>query len=838
MDDNATNWLQTLFADGLVKNAPHENIPQYAVAGLVNAHSYKKEIQPRLASWLWAELQPPPWRDDCGEELTRYAMEKVDDIVTSDDSIFSQSFVSRFIAWPTDDGYYHDEITEYISGTQVRVSLSGDRDLVSGCYIHGRINLNIWHKKARKKVWQIGNRVYTSPVDYSHYAECLCVSRRTPSNVISGWGEMEEHGAIGNSNGIFKLSFDGPIGILWRMNSPVPDVLLEGRKRRNIHKKRYDYLLSMARLDGAGIRSRRNAKIVQQSGTTLLDLDTVPNRDYSTYWTEKPIGDDSSGSKIGGRLTCGNLSDTHKNPGYYRTIAAPGASFKFTHNDNEAEFLVDMSTTGSNVSNMQEVLDSIVAAINTLFPWIRGRYDDEGYFEFTTGEESNATLDFMGEGTSGTDISVIMKGAGGDGATVDNSWAYTAPNQVGVCYIPRDQGKYEWHWTHYTKWRTTDISENGADPRTTKAGEELTPLKFTWCGDYRVAGAFYASKTNGVITAEIGTFEKADEGTPLDWEDGDVDTIAEYISPTQVRIGLDYYGGGSKSLQACAIGGGRVLRASQSGYIVSLKTEENTDTFSKTECDARKTIYWSNGYESIITEALSGDRVRVHDNAVRNTQGITMDPVCRVVTDITTDETLRTRMDEKHTGLLNMRFKAPLPNCNILSVVPGFMLTAKRGDSIIPYCDLAVGMKYLAGYYLPSRQTLDNIEGAIQFIKKSPNYFLVWCSNSLWGGPTNNPDIKKLPEFGEWYSVLHADVIDIDTGAVDWGSIVEVEHGTFELICQDMSVRQLVGQKYGEDLTYNGEEQDIIATDLKLCWNLGSSAYGKTLGHVLWRTLK
>ena len=837
-DDNLENWNQTNFSDGLVKNAPHEDIPVNAVAGLINAHSFDTEIQPRLASWLWSDLQPPPWRDGCGGELKNLYMSKVNNVVTCDQDVFNYDSVSCYIAWPTDDGeYYHDEIAEYISENQVRMALSGIDRESDGCYIHGRLNINSWHKIQRKKIWQFGKRIYTSSYKYRGYSECLCVSRRMPSNVISDWDDSDNDGVFGNSNGIFKLSFDQSVGILWRANGPVPHILLYGRQRRKEHNYRYDYLYSMARIAGAGIRDRTNAKLLQQSGTTQLNTGIIPNRDYSTHWREKPIGNNDSSVKIGCRLICAEMSDVNKDPAYYRTIEAPGASFKFTHNEYEAEFIVDMSTTGTNVQSMHEVAGSLQKCINTLFPWIIVKYNDGGYFTFDTGREKNASIGYLGAGTTGTDISEIIKGTEADGAKINDSWGYTEPNQVGVFFIPLDQDYFEWHWTHYTKWRTTDISENGAEPRTTENGEELTPLKFTWCGDFRVAAAFYASKAHGIVTAIVGTFEKADEGTPLKWEDGDTETIIEYLSPKKVRVGTDYYGG-TKPLQACAIGAGRVMRASQDGYIVTLYNVYTDDYFSKTECDERKTIFWSTGYESIIVEVISSNQVRVHENLSKELQGITLDPMYRVITDITTDETLRNRMDEKHIGLLNMRYKEAMPNCNILRMVPGFMVTAQRGDSLIHYCDLANNMRYNVGYYLMSRQIIDKIEGSIQLIRKAPNYILVWCIDSLWSIPTNNPDIETLPDFGEYYGVLHADVVDEYLGAIDWGSIQEIDKGTFELLCHDMSVRQVINRMYSEDLTFNSLEQDIIAKDLKECWNIGASAYGRTLGHVFWRTRK
>lgn len=838
-DDNLSMWRQTEFGDGLVKNAPHDNIPSRAVAGLINAHSYDTEIHPRLGSWLWSDLQPPAWRNDCEEEKSGYALEKSGDTVTCDEEIFSEPLVSCYIAWPVDDGYFHDEIIEYLSATSVRTSVSGDRELTEGCYIHGRMNINRWHKRDRKKIWQWGKRIYTSPVDYSRFDECLCISRKQPSNVISDWDEMDSYSMIGNSSGIFKLSFDASTGMFWKANSPIPTVLLEGCQKRKNHRYRHDVLYSVCRLGSQGLRDRRTATLLQQSGTTRLNLETTPNRDYSTYWTEKQVGPNDSASKTGCKLTCARMSDTHKDPAYYRTITPPGASFGFTHNDITEQFIVDMSTTGTNVQSMSDVANSIQEAINNVFPFVIVEYDDnEEHFEFTTGEEKNSTIGFLTAGTSGTDISETIKGRVTDGGSIDDKWSSTSPLQVGVLYVPQDYGEYEWHWTHFTLWMTTDISANGADPRTTESGLELSPLKFTWSGDYRIAGSFYASKTDNIITAEIGTFEKADEGTPYKWEDGSVDTIVEYLTPKKVRVGSEYYDGGTKPLQAGAIGGGRVLRASQSGNIVTIESVYNDDTWSSIECDERKTIYWANGYASVIVKVLSDNTVQVHDSATRPTQGATIDPTCRVVTITTTDEDLRCRMDEKHIGLLNMRYKEPMPSCNILKIVPGFMVTSRRDSSLIYYCDLPNNAKYNAGYHLLNRQVIDKIEGSIQIIRKTSNYLLVWCANSLWSIPTNNPDIKELPEFGEWYGILHADIVDEYTGAVDWGGIEEIEQGAFELVCQDQSVRQLVNRQYSEDFTYNSLEHDIVATDMKGCWNLGASVYGRTLGHVFWRTRK
>jgi hypothetical protein len=95
-----------------------------------------------------------------------------------------------------------------------------------------------------------------------------------------------------------------------------------------------------------------------------------------------------------------------------------------------------------------------------------------------------------------------------------------------------------------------------------------------------------------------------------------------------------------------------------------------------------------------------------------------------------------------------------------------------------------------------------------------------------------------MPEFGEEYAVLDADVIDEAIGVVDWASVQEVSYGTFEMLCTDGSWRQLLNLRYTQDLTVNENGQDMIGRDLKLNWNVGESCYTKKTGHIWWGTLR
>lgn len=440
----------------------------------------------------------------------------------------------------------------------------------------------------------------------------------------------------------------------------------------------------------------------------------------------------------------------------------------------------------------------------------------------------------------GTPVAALMMITVATGAMLDNANIYAQPYSFGVFTVPPALGtNREWHWTHYVKYRSTDIGPLGVTSRIGPNNEILPPLKFTYTVEVRVAGAFYAYRTceTGIVTAVRGTFQIYDEGTALLWENGEIDTIIQWISDTQVRVSGpgDYYYCEDIPLQACAIGGGSVTRASQTGTTV---TREGGEVF--TAADERRTIWWSSDQTSIIRTFVDANTVIVWDSATRDTQGITFGPTSRYINDNVNDETLRNRQGELHVGLLTNRFWEEMPNVNAGDIVPGFMITAVRDTSLIYYCQLGTSLKYLSGCHMPSRQVADKVEESIQSIRIMPNKVIVWCKGSTWGGPTNQPRIFKLPEFGESFAVLYFDVIDANMGVTDTGSIQKIRSGLLEMVCSDNSLRQFDGFKYSEDFTMEPSTgQDRIKRDLKLCWGIGVSTYDEErLGHVIWRTLR
>ena len=817
---------------GLIKNAPHDDLPDGSVAGLINAHSFPTEWQPRLGTEIFSEVLPPVIRSG----IRAY---KTGNRIIALTGSFSEADVSRYFVWSDEDE--HDEIQVYISDTEVQTDTTGDKDPMWGCWIHGRLNMWGFHKTSHKHAMLWESEVYVYDELMTSKTKAICVSRESPTNAVSTWDEQDEYGVIFNSNGIYLLDFTGTGDwpLIFKRNTNVPSVVIEDEARNDYKRIRYDYIYAMARIGGKGIRDRTIAgsKIVQQSGSTALqEIGSDREKDWGTIWREKKI---DNGTKTCGRLYGAVVNTDYQTPTWWNAVAAPGVSMRVTINGRTENFVVDMGPAGYNVSSMVEVANAWQETLRLIYYKATCVWRDRR-FVVTSGEEDGSTIGYCEAGIGGTNVAAIMRLTNAY-AELDNAFVYATPLPVNVLTMPyatNSTTNRARHWTHYVVLRTENIGPDGVNPRIIEnTQEELPPINFTWVADARVAGAFYAYKEHsGLVTALSGEFEQADVGTPIKWEDGDVETISEYVDSTHVYTTSGYYGyyEDKKPLQAAAIGGGVVVLGHQTGDRVY---RDGGTAFS--EDDVGETLFFSDGYEVVIIEYVSEDCVVVSDSVDRDMQGMTHSPVSRVFNDTVSDDKLFARQGEAHVGLWEHRFWKNMKSGACGTIVPGFMISASRNSSILYYCQLPIGRKYMGGYHLVSRQLNDRIEDSIQYITKLPNRVIVFCKNSTWGGPTNLSDsnIKALPEFGYSYAVLYIDVLDARIGLNDYGSLAPVDNAMLIMRCTDGSVRQFDGTQFGEDVTIDPDSrQDRIKATLGETYPLSASVYSdkEGLGYVLW----
>lgn len=405
---------------------------------------------------------------------------------------------------------------------------------------------------------------------------------------------------------------------------------------------------------------------------------------------------------------------------------------------------------------------------------------------------------------------------------------------VGPLYVPivnnTDPVEYQRHFTHFPIYRTLD--KDNKYQQGDIESKLNDPQRFIWTKDLRICAAFLARKFNGHVLATYGEFEPADVGSTLEWENGDRDTITEYIAEDEVVISHTLYPDVETGLMACVIGNGRVLRAAQVGTTI---TRVAGDTF--TSADVGKTITSSTGYRSVILAYINANSVTVHDDQDKVEQGFTLDPTHRHYCDTVTDSTLNSRTRDL---VCAVRFLEPMPNVNDGVIAPGFMITAVRNEKKLYYCAWADNYEYTASFYYAGYQFSTKIKNNIQKLLMCPNRLAILCQdNKTWYGPINASETITLPEVNAVIPLLGGiDILDTAIGCFDFGSVQPVENGAYVMLTAEASgvgIRLFNGYSFGENLLEVGKTgHTTLMRDLDQLQKATASLYDAIMGYVVW----
>ena len=802
---------------GMISDPPHSELPDNFVAEITNADSYGRYAKGRNGTSLWQQSAFPALSGRTGYNLTQSG-----NVVTATSSIFTRADVSNWLVW--DDGT-NNEITGYVSGTQVTVDQNATRS-GTACYLRGRVNARDWHNVQKRIIHHLGNQFYLADnIEMSSWTEVLLLEG-TPSNANSTFDEMDDAFINANSGGTFKIIIDAPTPYAFRINSRVPRTRITGNEREGHSTIGRRYLYSGMRLTGdSNIRNRNTlgCLIEWESGTNYVDEDLG---DYGEVWTATKRGD---GTKTQGRLTGATLAAADMDSANVWGAINNG-TLGVVHLDSSGDSRTEniyVDFTG--VLNMADVAGRIQTAARAFFPDITVEFYDN-HFLITSGEVDGSSLGWVTDGTGGTNIADNMLCRTGDGGSLDTDYVYESAHVIGTLAIEQISelsSTIQKHWTHYSIYGTLDTGPAGTDPVT---GIGNNQERYVWLADLRVAGAFYASKdVTGLVTADIGEFELADVGSVLEWRDGDRDTITEYVSSTQVRVGIDDYLDDPKDLQAAAIGNGEVARASQSGTRVTI----SRGTGRVDSSDVGNTIFWADGSRAYITNVVSGTSFDVHTSTTKPVQGITFNPTSRNFNDSISDNILRARV-QKGSWLLQQRFWSEMPVANIVEVTNGIMFQCKRGDSDIQYCTYTPTTKYLAGNYHSFFQVETSIKDSISHMIEFPNRLIVWTSKKTWGGPTNESTQLAIEGTGSFITIFNGvQLVDGNIGMRDWGSLQMPVHGRAFMLTSEPAWREFDGYSYGPNLA-EVKDMPAVMDELRSWYRASGSAYHPNVGLLLW----
>lgn len=398
--------------------------------------------------------------------------------------------------------------------------------------------------------------------------------------------------------------------------------------------------------------------------------------------------------------------------------------------------------------------------------------------------------------------------------------------------------------THFPLYRSRNIGENsgGSGVSINSVGNRRDYL--LWVADVPVAKSFVinTSTTPGTgIIVSGNKFVYGDATCTLKDTAGNTATISAYTDADHVTLGV---GLASGTAIYCSIGGGRVMKCSQSGNVV---TRSLGDTFSTT--DKGLLLFISDGTYRHVVKYLTANTVEVAEDGNFTDLAVTLKPLSgnfsRSWNDTVPDDPqgdgriswydIELRSNDNY---VPRRFFEPIPSCDIGVIDNGFAVCAKRGYSDYWYSQIGDKL-YNLGYFINPEQT-KKVAGAIQYLALFSNKVvivtdkttieLITTSSTNAGRTTVGENIFQLPE---------PNTIDPKTGIKSWQSVVfkSVKATLYMFaLCNDNAYRYFDGNSWGEDVSIINGLDAVSKKYLKLAdegYGI-TSFYSSFAGLKLW----
>lgn len=815
---------QTVFND-VYEDEPANILPDGALAKAVNAWCDGSRTRPRNGSMLWTST---PFPEIAGR--TGYTGTKEGYYVNTSVDVFEKTDVSNLIGW--ENGYY-DEIVEWINPQRVRVR---DNDPNGGTFfLRGKINLWEWHRKKELWVLQLGEDLWTANREMTQYTQVLIISRDKPSNSFSEYKEFDDNCFVENSGGLFKIILTDSPPTAYRTNTDIPNERIESNESEGEKNHKYRYFYSAARLDQSSLFRSRNTpvKILTESGINKYFYEDESENvgDWAIINTEEPIGE---GVETYGVLYSGPTLVVDAT----LWASVNDATVKFNINNlGYANIVFDFTA----VTTMDDVASVIQSGIKRYFPSATCEFvGDRGRprLKITSGVVHGGNVEYCLRGEGGTVFAADNLGLLESSGAVKLNPRSNAPNIVRGLKVPPvgKLGEYQWHWTHFPVYRTADYGPDGRRLKTNGKQTVNSPDYVSWVKDLRIAGAFIARRVGGIVELregeEGGQFEKADEGTVIEFEDGTREELLSggYIDSKHCRYsGAGQYYYNNSGWMAAMIGNGRVKRVSKVGTIITRYPGSRGTSF--TSNDIRKPILFPNGTYSYIKRVINADSLEVWDDRNWDEVGITLDPTHRNFTDIVDDDQL---YGYSAAWTAKNRFFVPIKVGDMISKQPGFLLTAPRYGKEVNYCQLELSYRQFVGYHDQNYQKMI-IEDQIMALEDFPNRFSILCEGTIYTGVTNNA--IEITIEGTLQKIFQlADVEKVaDFGISDAGSIQRIGEGLIRMITNIDEIRDFDGINYGDDLAVDKMlNLKKIQRVIQNAYPQYSSIYSRINGYIWW----
>jgi hypothetical protein len=477
------------------------------------------------------------------------------------------------------------------------------------------------------------------------------------------------------------------------------------------------------------------------------------------------------------------------------------------------------------------------------------------HLEITSGRVAGGSVSYALPGVGGTDVSAQLLLTAATGA-VRSTPTMDAPKTIYGLQVPRIDNWYtltqpEWFWTHYSIYRTGNL---GAFLSLTAEQKKamLTAVhieggvtvinsrdQFIWDKDLRVMAAFIARRRNGYVELRAdaygGEFEKADEGSIVEFEDGSRVQLSEggYVNNKRCRYASagDYYYGDDTDWMAACIGDGRCARIVQAGNIITIYPGSQIVSLGPfVNFDVRKPLLFSNGYRTYVRRRISNVSVEVYDDDDKIDAAVTLDPDRRAYTDIVDDDALYPRASG---WTCKNRFFQHFKPCNLIATQPGFILVAKEGSTEGRYCQTGPGYKQFTGYHDRDLQKFD-VKNAIVEMVSFRDKYSVLCKGSIWTGMTNSTSSYLIPGTEQEIRKIFDPQKRADFGISHKSAVKAVNDEMVRIITNTIEIRDFNGIDFGQDLITSDEGLKRMVYALRKAYKHFCMVYSKITGFVIW----
>jgi hypothetical protein len=355
--------------------------------------------------------------------------------------------------------------------------------------------------------------------------------------------------------------------------------------------------------------------------------------------------------------------------------------------------------------------------------------------------------------------------------------------------------------THFVLYRTRNIGENSGGVSSSIEGIGNRRDFIIYDADVPVAKAFMITVEATTATITGNNAVRGDVGCEIKDINGNTDTINTYISGTEVEVSGTITG----SNIACAIGGGRVMKASQSNNTVTIN--DGIDSFAVT--DVGLIIFISDGTYRYVKRYINSLQVEVLDSDDFIELAITIKPLTgnfsRKWNDTVPDDpcdgasySLKDLYEYGSNIYIPRRQYKPLPNSDVGVIDSGFVVVATRNSSEYYYCQIG-DKDYHIGYYRDSTQK-KKVSGTIRHIVKfqfmavilmrHQTGVLMLSSSINVGNAEVGEVVFELPEMS---------TIDSERGVNLWQTVVFKNRSVIFAVTDDGAYRSFDGVSWSED---------------------------------------